>query len=134
MKRAVQASPSVKMIVWALIVATFLSIWFPPEAGAMIAPAGLAQESNSVSNREEDMRTVQRALESKVIRQRLADYGLTPKEINARLASLSDNQLHQMASQIDAQMPGGDAGLSILITVLVIAILVVLFLYIARRA
>jgi hypothetical protein len=132
MKKMLQA-PSAKMIIWILVVATFSTIWFPQEGRAMLAPAVLAQESNSGLNRGEDLQRVQHVLESKVLQQRLKDLGLTEKEINTRLSLLSDNQLHQMASQIDAQMPGGDAGLGIIITVLVIAVLVVLFLYLARR-
>ena len=134
MKKMMEPSASIKMIIWVLVAATFLSFWFPQEGGAMLAPAGIAEESHFGPNREEDMRRVQHVLESKIVQQKLKDLGLNQKEINARLSLLPDNELHRMASQIDAQMPGGDAGLSIIITILVIAILVVLFLYIARRA
>jgi hypothetical protein len=66
-------------------------------------------------------------LENKLVQQRLEDFGLTPEEVNAKLAGLSDAQLHQMAAQLDALMPGGELGL--IIALLVIAILVVIFIY-----
>jgi len=134
MKKVMDLSLSTKMIIWILVATTFVTIWFPQESKAMLAPAVLPTlESNSGLNRNEDLQRVQRVLESKVVQQRLEDLGLTQKEIHDRLAMLSDDQLHQIANQIDAQMPGGDAGLSILVTVLVIAVLVVLFLYLVRR-
>jgi hypothetical protein len=132
MKKMMQTR-SARMIIWVMVIAAFATILFPQDGTAMLAPAVLAPESDHGLNRAEDLQRVQHVLESKAVQQRLEDLGLTQKEINARLSMLSDDQLHQMASQIDAQMPGGDAGLGIIITVLVIAILVVLFIYLARR-
>src|SRR5262249_996945 len=70
---------------------------------------------------------IQRALETKIVEQRLRDWGLTPDEVGARLSQLSDEQVHQLATRLDALMPGGELGLIILL--LVIAIIVVLVLY-----
>ena len=92
---------------------------------APVTPAGLVSDAS----RTDDLQRVQRALENKLVQQRLADYGLTPEEINARLTRLSDAQLHNMAAQIDALMPGGDAGLGIVVALLVIAILAVILIY-----
>jgi hypothetical protein len=116
-------------LVWTLVVIT-LALACPPEARAMLAPA-LSGGADPVaeSSRAADLQTVQRVLESKVIQQRLEDFGLTQEEINVRLNSLSDDQLHQMATQIDALIPGGDAGLGIVIALLVILILAVLLIY-----
>ena len=63
-----------------------------------------------------------------MIKQRLEDFGLTTDEINARLSKLSDAQVHEMATNLDALIPGGD-GLGIIIALLVIAILVVILIY-----
>ena len=95
----------------------------------MLAPAvPTGTESVSDPNRVMDLQTVQKILENKIVRQRLEDFGLTSEEINARLTRLSDDQLHQLATQIDAITPGGD-GLGIIVALLVIAILVVLLIY-----
>ena len=110
-------------VVWTLVFTTFMMGWFPPESTAMLAPADFGL------NRLEDLRKVQRVLESKIVQQRLEDVGLTADEIQARLARLSDAQLHQMANQLDALMPGGDGGLGIVVALLVIAILVVILFY-----
>jgi len=116
-------------MIWTLVMTTLMMGWCPPEGMAMVAPAlSTATESVSVPNRVTDLQKVQSVLESKVVRQRLEDFGLTPEEINAILARLSDDQLHQLATQIDALIPGGD-GLGIVIALLVIAILVVILVY-----
>jgi hypothetical protein len=128
MKTMLRTAVFTPVMIWTLVVTTFVIGWFPPEGGAMLAPvtpAGLVSDAS----RTDDLQRVQRALENKLVQQRLADYGLTPEEINARLARLSDAQLHNMAAQIDALMPGGDGGLGIVIALLVIAILAVILIY-----
>ena len=116
-------------VVWTLVFTTFIMGWFPPESTAMLAPAISGVHGTDVSlNRLEDLQKVQRVLESKMVQQRLEDVGLTADEIPGRLARLSDAQLHQMANQLDALMPGGD-GLGIVIALLVIAILAVVLIY-----
>jgi len=116
-------------VVWTLVFTTFIMGWFPPESTAMLAPAISGVHGTDVSlNRLEDLQKAQRVLESKMVQQRLEDVGLTADEIQGRLARLSDAQLHQMANQLDALMPGGD-GLGIVIALLVIAILAVVLIY-----
>jgi len=121
MKNAQRTSLFVPVIIW-MLVATILPIaWVPQEGVAMLAPA--TPETGS-DPRAEDLQSIQRVLEDKLVQQRLEDFGLTPEEVNAKLAGLSDSQLHQMASQLDALMPGGQIGL--LVTVLLVLVIVIL--------
>ncbi|MGD0233268.1 MAG: PA2779 family protein [Syntrophorhabdales bacterium] len=80
------------------------------------------------SDRSLDLQTVREALETKLVRQRLADLGFTPEEVRARIAQLSDQQIHQVAQRLDEVRVGQD-GFGILIGLLVIAGLVVLIYY-----
>jgi hypothetical protein len=116
-----------KAFIWTLVFATFLFGWMPPESQAMLAPAELTS-AEPIPNRAADMLRIQSVLEVKMIKQRLEDFGLTMDEINARLSKLSDAQVHEMATNLDALIPGGD-GLGIIIALLVIAILVVILIY-----
>jgi hypothetical protein len=117
-------------MVWTLVVTTLVMGVIPPESRAMLAPpTAAAAEPGTGFDRAADLHKVQSVLEAKVVRQRLTDYGLSPDEINARLNQLSDAQLHQLASQIDAMIPAGDAGFGIVIALLVIAILAVILVY-----
>ena len=119
-----------QMLAWTLAMTTLVTGMFPPEVQAMLAPpAATASESGMGLNRAADLQKIQSVLEAKVVRQRLADYGLSPEEINVRLNQLSDAQLHRLATQIDSMVPAGDAGLGIVIALLVIAILAVILVY-----
>ncbi len=129
MKMLLRTTVFTPVMIWTLVVTTFVIGWFPPEGSAMLAPATSATVSDP--GRAEDLQSVQRVLENKLVQQRLEDLGLTPEEVTAKLDRLSDAQLHQMASQLDALMPGGELG--IIIALLVIAILVVVFIYLLNH-
>ena len=67
-----------------------------------------------------------------MVSERLRQLGFTQEEIQARLGQLSDQQIHQLALNLDEVKVGGD-GLGVVIAVLVIAILVVLFVFLLKR-
>jgi hypothetical protein len=115
------------VLIWTLVATTFVMGWFPEDGRAMLAPTE-ASGIGPDQSRMDSLQRIQRVLESKIIGQRLESLGLTPGEIQTRLSRLSDAQLHQMANQLDALMPGGDA-LGIIVVLLVIALLVVLLIY-----
>jgi hypothetical protein len=79
-------------------------------------------------DRSADLSRLRVHLEQKVVAQRLADWGLSPQEVSARVAQMSDAQLHRTVAQLDSVQPGGDSGLGVIIGLLVIAILVVVLL------
>ena len=119
-----------QMLIWTLAMTILVTGVFPPEVQAMLAPpSATANESGTGLNRAADLQKVQSVLETKVVQQRLADYGLSQDEINTRVNQLSDAQLHQLATQVDAMIPAGDGGLGIVIALLVIAILAIILVY-----
>jgi hypothetical protein len=133
-KNLIRVSTFSQLVIWALVITTFAMGAFPPDTQAMLAPAvSSSGDSVLIATRSADLQRVQTVLESKMIQQRLEELGLTPEEIDARLSQLSDAQLHQLATQLDSLMPGGDGGLGIIIALLVIAVLVVLFVYLFKR-
>ena len=91
--------------------------------------AGFIPSEESFSNilRQKDMATVQKALQHKLIKQRLKALGYTEEEIKDRLDQLSDTELHNLASQMDTLTVAGD-GLGVIIAILVIVLLVVLII------
>ena len=123
MKKAQRTSLFIPMVIWTLVVTTLPIAWVPQEGMAMLAPA-IPAEAGSGSDRAQDLQSVQRVLENKLVQQRLADIGLTPEEVNAKLDRLSDAQLHQMAAQLDALMPGGQ--MSLLLTLLLVLVIILL--------
>ncbi len=113
-----------KSIAAYLVCAMFI-IGIAPRVDASFAPSGFLPLAQT--DRTADLATLQKALEQKMVRERLANLGLTPDEVQPRLGQLSDQQLHNVAKQIDALKVGGD-GIGIVIGVLIIAILVVLLI------
>jgi len=67
-------------------------------------------------------------LESKVVQQKLVDYGLSPEETMARVNKLSDEQINQFATHTGSLQAGGDGG-SVIAGLLAVAILVVILVY-----
>ncbi len=94
----------------------------PAQVWAMFIPA-----AQTASSRQEDLSAIQRALESNVIKQRLVDLGLSSDEAMARVNSLSDAQIHQLASKLDSVQAGGD-GADAVVFILLVAILVIVIL------
>jgi hypothetical protein len=94
-----------------------------PRVEAVFIPSG---ESQTELMRDQDMQTIKKALENKVIAQRLQDLGFSDQEIQDRMNQLSDQEVHNLATQIDSINQGGILG--VVIAVLVIVLLVILIL------
>jgi hypothetical protein len=127
--KAFMTDPVVRGIAMMLVVVMGL-VSLVPRVEASFVPAD-DQSASSIS-RQEDMATIQRALEDKLVRGRLKDLGYTEDEIKARLDRLSDVEIHSLASQLDSLMPAGD-GLGIVIALLLIAILVIVILMLTGK-
>jgi hypothetical protein len=111
----------------ALIVTTTAICTAPEKGWAMLAPAQATSDAQRY-DRAADMMTVQTALESKVVRERLKSLGIEEKDVDARLKQLSGPQLHKLAKDIESVGPGGSVA-----GILVIVLLVVLIVYLVQR-
>ena len=116
-------------VCWPILLAYFFIAIVPSNADAFLAQSRLSS-GEIVSERSADIASVRAALENKIVAQRLADYGLTPQEVDAKLDSLTDEQLHQLAS-LSGDVGGGILG--VIVAVLVVVLLVVLILHISDR-
>jgi hypothetical protein len=79
-------------------------------------------------DRAADFEKIQKILETKMVRERLEQLGFSEDEIQSRLGQLSDQQIHQLALQLDELKVGGN-GEALIIVLLVIAVIVVLFFW-----
>jgi len=109
---------------------------FAGPAEAMFVPVAPHQDAAAALTgsavRTADLAKIQKALESKIVQQKLMDYGLSPEETMARVNKLSDEQINQLATHTDSLQAGGDAG-GLIITLLVIALLVVLLVFLLQH-
>ena len=109
-----------------LVVAMFV-IGITPRVYAGFSPSEIVGLSQV--DRESDLQKIQNVIEMKMIGERLKQMGLTPDEIQKRLNQLSDQQIHQLALQLDELKVGGDAGWVVLGIVIVLAAIAVLVIY-----
>jgi hypothetical protein len=112
-----------------LLVFCFFAVFPPSSHGALVESRLSGGEL--VSQRAEQIETIRMALETEVVAQRLADFGLSKEEIMAKLPTLSDEQLHQLAGLSDTLAEGGALGA--VIAILVIVLLVILILKITDK-
>lgn len=101
-------------------------------AAAGLAPSRLSGTTNIASTRDADMLIAQRALENKIVARKLHDYGVTAADAKVRLASMSDQDLHTLASATKGLPSGGD-GTGAIIGILVVIILVIVVLKLMHR-
>ena len=102
-------------------------------AAAGLAGSTLSGVTGITSVRDADMIVAQRVLENKVVAQKLRDYGVSPEEAKLRLASMSDQDLHVLASTAKGLPSGGDDAVGLLIGILVIVLLVILILKLMNK-
>ena len=98
-------------------------ISFVPRVEAAFISSG---ESQNELMRDQDMQIIKKALENKVITQRLQDLGFSDQEIQDRMDQLSDQEVHNLATQIDSVSQGGILGVIIALLVIVLLVVVIL--------
>ncbi len=119
-----------RYISWYLVFAMFL-IGIAPKVDAGFAPSELIAMSQT--DRNADMEKIRQVLEMKMVAERLRQLGLTQAEVQARLSSISDQQLHKFALQLDDLKVGGDGGAGLAVVVLLIVVLLLLIILLTSR-
>ena len=117
--------PYMKHVAWYLVVAMFI-IGIAPRVDAGFAPSEVIDMKQV--DRTLDIEKIQSVLETKAVRERLMQFGLTHDEIMERLSQLSDEQIHQLALQLDDLRVGQDGALGVVIALLIIILLVIVIL------
>jgi hypothetical protein len=100
-----------------------LSVPYQAAFAALVETETLLDMSRGQEARE----TLKQFMVRNDVRSAIVSQGVDPLEADARLNSLSDAEVIQLADQIDKLPAGGDA-LGLLVTVLVIVILVLLIM------
>src|SRR5713226_4405025 len=80
----------------------------------MILPDG------KTSVRGIDVEKIRRALENKIVAEKLKSYGLSKEEVMTKIDKMSDGQVHQIAALSDKIPAGGDAGVAIALLVIIL--------------
>jgi hypothetical protein len=99
---------------------------------AALAPSTRSGVTTIDSARSADLLVAPRALENRVVAQKLLDSGVSPDEARLKLASMSDQDLHRLAT-VSAGLPSGGDGTGAVIGILVVIILVIVVLRLMNR-
>ncbi len=105
MKTAFYSKSFILFLSTALLVVTT----FPGRTEAMFVPS--AVNGKTSAQRDVDIAKVHKALESRVIQQKLMDLGLSREEAVARMNGLSTEQVHELATHTESIQAGGNAAL-----------------------
>ncbi len=117
-------------LTWMVVMAFSVLALFPIEVRAALVESRLST-GETISQRSAEIETIRQALELEVVSQRLADYGMSKEAIMAKLPTMSDAQIHQLAS-LSEDIVAGD-GLGFVIGLLIVVLLVLLILNITGR-
>lgn len=112
-------------ISWMVLIAFSLLCLVPVDGNAALVPSRLS-DGDSVVERQAQVETIRQALEQEVVAQRLADFGLSKDEIAARLPTLSDAQLHQLAGLSKDVAAGGAAEAVVAVLLIVFLVIVII--------
>lgn len=119
-----------KIVFFALTWYIFL-VSFPLVSYAGMAPSRFSREYSNL-DKEENISSIKKMLENKLIQQRLKDYGFSPEEVNKHLSKMSAEDLHTLAS-ISKRLPSGGDAADTLIVILIIVILVIIILKLMNK-
>ena len=120
---------------WFLALAIMMAGWM----GVLGSFRGVAEASVIASQggagdlRAADLTKVQTVLEQKVVLQKLLDYGVSSEEAMAKIRSMSDSDLHRLASLSDRVAAGSDSGIGILIGLAILVILIIVILKLMNK-
>lgn len=116
----------------ALVVLSWSFVVHVSPAAAALTDSQLTGTTAIASERDADLLAVQRALENRLVAQKLADYGVEPAQVEARLASMSDQELHTLASATKGLPSGGDS-VGLLVSLLIVVLLVILIMKLLNK-
>ena len=106
-----------------IILTLVLSVPYQSAFAALIETETMLDMSRGQEARE----TVKQFMARKEVRSAIVSQGVDPQEADARLISLTDAEVIQLADQID-QLPAGGEFLNFVIAVLVIVILILVII------
>lgn len=126
---------TIRRTAWFFVLAVVMAGWM----GVLGSFRGVAEASVIASYgvagdlRAADLTKVQAVLEQKVVMQKLLDYGVSSEEAMAKIRSMSDSDLHRLASLSDRLAAGADSGVGFLIGLAVLVILVLVILMMTNK-
>ncbi len=108
-----------RWVIWYMVTVMFL-LGIIPRVEAAFSPSEVIGQQ--AVNRIADLEKIQKVIQVKMIRERLNALGLSQEEIQARLNQMSNDQVHQLAVNLDEMKVAGDDAVTVLIVLVIVAI------------
>ena len=122
------------LVIWLVVVTfTLASVISISLRAAVLESEMIRSGSQNLSKREFEEIKVRKVLENKIVSQKLTQHGLSSIEAQDKIELMTDEEVHQLASLSDRLPAGGDGGVGFVVGILVIAALVLLIIYLAKR-
>jgi Family of unknown function (DUF6627) len=112
-----------RWVIWYMVTVMFL-LGITPRVEAAFSPSEVIGQQ--AVNRIADLEKIQKVIQVKMIRERLNALGLSQEEIQARLNQMSNDQVHQLAVNLDEMKVAGDDAVTVLIVLVIVAIAILL--------
>jgi hypothetical protein len=126
---------TIRRTAWFFVLAIVMAGWM----GVLWTFRGVAEASVIASHggagdlRAAELAKVQTVLEQKVVMQKLLEYGVSSEEAMSKVRSMSDSDLHRVATLADRVAAGADGGVGWLIGVAVLIILILVILMLMNK-
>ncbi len=114
-----------------LAVVSMSALDFGPAVAGLV-PSRTSGSTSIATERDADLLVARRALENKVVAQKLLDYGVAAEDAQLKLAGMSDQDLHTLATASKGLPSGGD-GTGAIIGILIVVILVIIILKLMNK-
>ena len=121
---------------WFMVLALVMAGWMGVLGsfrGVAVAGVIASHGTGTGELRAAEIAKVQAFLERKVVLQKLMDYGVSPEEAMAKIKSMSESDLHRLASLADRVAAGADDGLGVLILLAVLIILIIVIMKLMNK-
>lgn len=122
-------SATMKRLAWPVLVWAVIFGSMPTQVLAGPVPSSLGDVG---STRENDLAQIEEMLSNPELVKKLAQKGVTPDDLRAKLNKMSDHEVHMLAQRLENVKSGGAAA-GVIIGVLVIVALVYLIIYLVQR-
>ena len=121
---------------WFISLALVLACWMGVLGsfrGTALAGVIASHGTDGVEFRDADLGKLQTFLEQKIVLQKLSDYGVSPEEAMAKIRSMSDGDLHRLASLTDRAAEGTSDALGFLIGAAILVILIIVIVKLLNK-
>ena len=124
-----------RILVITIILVSFIPVSLISKSAqaAIVQSQMISSNSRPIVDRGNNEEKILNMLENKIVAEKLRSYGLSDQELNTKIASMSDEQIHQLAALSDKIPAGGDGAATAAVIVLVVFVIAIILLIVLKK-